>query len=419
MRTTMLFLAAGAAALGACKWTEFDDLQNETWVGSTEKPNVRSADYGIALQRGAKTPSGGTLIVIGANQPTYSELEYDAKGGSKLTSNTLELNTQFGVGTIDAQPIVLADPSSDDIAFIVNGGGSQILGLVGTGQLDRHDLFVAPSNVDAATYMQPPARFDNAMPQPPRPLVASGEFVLGVFTNPEPAVDGSGMHVRCRLTDAGTSITPRALGAARVSNPSVDDVIAWGANGKLYRYKGDVFNGCSTAPTVLGSHDVGFRPEHGSQILAIDATHVLLQGHHDADPADADLLQVYDAMTMNPVGGAVSLGKLRTAAILDTGAQKYVIAGYPAAIPPNQGVASGVVMLFKVSAAGIDSQPAAVLSDAQPEANQSFGRAVAAVPYNGKQVVAVAANNEIFMYFRLNTTDGTAMPIYGETRQGR
>ena len=42
MRTTMLFLAAGAAALGACKWTEFDDLQNETWVGSTEKPNVRS-----------------------------------------------------------------------------------------------------------------------------------------------------------------------------------------------------------------------------------------------------------------------------------------------------------------------------------------------------------------------------------------
>lgn len=418
MRTTMLFLAAGAAALGACKWTEFDDLQDETWVGSTEKPNVRSADYGVALQRGAQLSDGGTLIVIGANQPTYSELEYDGKGGSRLTPNTLELNTQYGVGTIDAQPIVLADPTTDDIAFIVNGGGSQILALVGTGQLDRHDLFVAPSNVDAATYMQPPPRIDNSMPQPPRPLVASGEFVLGVFTNPEPAVDGAGMHLRCRLTDAGTSITPRALGAARVSNPSVDDVIAWGANGKLYRYSGNVFNGCLASPaTPLASHDVGFRPEHGSQILAIDATHVLLQGHHDAD--DTDLLQVYDATTMTPVGGAVSQGKLRTAAILDTGAQKYVIAGYPAMIPPNQGVASGVVQLFKVSATGVDSQPAAVLSDAQPENNQSFGRAVAAVPYNGNQVVAVAANNEIFMYFRLNTTDGTAQPIYGETRQGR
>ena len=173
MRTTMLFLAAGAAALGACKWTEFDDLQNQTWVGSTEKPNVKSSDYGIAIQRGAKLTSGGTLVVIGANQPTYSELAYDAQGGSKLTANTLELNTQFGIGTLDAQPIVLADPSTDDIALLVNGGGSQILGLVGTGTLERHDLFIAPSTVDAATYMQPPKRPDTMAAQPPRPLVAA------------------------------------------------------------------------------------------------------------------------------------------------------------------------------------------------------------------------------------------------------
>ena len=37
--TTMWTLAAIAAAtLGACKWTEFDDLENETWVSSTQKP---------------------------------------------------------------------------------------------------------------------------------------------------------------------------------------------------------------------------------------------------------------------------------------------------------------------------------------------------------------------------------------------
>jgi len=88
MRTTMLFLAAAAAALGACKWTEFDDLQNETWVGSTEKPNVKSSDYGVAIQRGATLADGGTLVVIGANQATYSELAYDAKGGSKSTPPT-------------------------------------------------------------------------------------------------------------------------------------------------------------------------------------------------------------------------------------------------------------------------------------------------------------------------------------------
>lgn len=419
MRTTMLFLAAGAAALGACKWTEFDDLQNQTWVGSTEKPNIKSSDYGVAIQRGATLTAGGTLVVIGANQPTYSELAYDGQGGSKLTSNTLELNTQYGIGTLDTQPIVLADPSTDDIAFLINGGGSQILGLVGTGTLERHDLFIAPSTVDAATYMQPPKRFDTNAAQPPRPLVASGDYVLGVFTSPEPAVDSMSMHVRCRLTEGSAPITPRALGAARVSDPNVDDVLAWGANGKLYRYEGTrAFNGCSSgSPPVLGSHDVGFKPEHGSQILSIDATHVVLQGHHDAD--DADLLQVYDATTLMPVGGAVSQGKLRSAAILKIGTQQYVIAGYPTAIPPNQGVAAGVVMLFRVSSAGVDSQPAAVIFDAQPDDNETFGRAVAAMPYNGKQIVAVAAANEIFMYFRLDTTDGTAMPIYGETRQGR
>jgi hypothetical protein len=418
MRTSMLFLAAGAAAaLGACKWTEFDDLQNQTWVGSTTKPGVKSSDYGVAIQRGATATSGGTLVVIGANQPTYSELAYDAQGGNKLTANTLELNTQFGIGTLDPQPIVLADPTTDDIAFLVNGGGSQILGLVGTGTLERHDLFIAPSTVDAGTYMQPPKRFDTNAAQPPRPLVASGDYVLGVFTSPEPANDSMSMHVRCKLTEGSAPITPRALGAARVSDPNVDDVIAWGANGQLYRYEGTrSFNGCAAAsPPVLGSHDAGFKPEHGSQILSIDATHVLIQGHHDAD--DTNLLQVYDAVTMTPAGGSVSLAKLKTAAILDTGSQKYVIAGYPTEIVG--GVTTGAVRLFKVSAAGIDSNPAAVLNDAQPDSNETFGRAVAAVPYNGKQIVAVAAANEIFMYFRLDTTDGTTTPIYGETRQGR
>lgn len=406
MRTTMLFLAAGAAALGACKWTEFDDLQNQTWVGSTQKPSVKSSDYGVAIQRGATLTDGGTLVVIGANPPLYSELAYNAQGGDKLTANTLDLDNQFGIGTLDAQPIVLADPTTDDIALVLNGGGTQILVLTGAGQLNMHNLFVSPVSVDAATYMKPPGSTVD------EPLVASGDFVVGTFygtvPNPQPT---------CTLVDSGTPIQAHALGVVRTGVATTDDVIAWGsaggAAGKLYRYPGTVFTGCMS-PTSAAGHDTSFVPGRGSQILSIDASHVLLQGHHDAD--DASLLQVYDA-GLNPVGGSVSLPKLRTAAILDTGTQKYVIAGYPGEIVG--GVTAGVVRLFKVSVDGIESQPIAVLNDAQPEDNESFGRAVAAVPFNGKQVVAVAANNEIFMYFRLDTTDGTMTPIYGETRQGR
>jgi hypothetical protein len=407
MRTTMLLLAAGAAALGACKWTEFDDLQNDTWVGSTEKPSVKSADYGVAIQRGKTLSGGGTLVVIGANQPTYSELAYDANGGSKLAPNTLELNSQYGIGTLDTQPILLADPTTDDIALVVNGGGSQILVLTGTGQLNMHNLFVTPSTVDAATYMLPPSS------AAAEPLVASADVVVGTFygtvPNPQPT---------CKLTDSGTAIQAHALGVVRTGAATSDDVIAWGsagaAAGKLYRYPGSVFNGCSASGISATGHDTGFVPGRGSQNLTIDASHVLLQGHHDTD--ETSLLQVYDA-SLNPVGGTVSLPKLKTVAILDTGVQKYVIAGYPGELVTKDNVAAGAVRLFRVSTAGIEPQPAAVFYDAQPENGESFGRAVAAVPFNGKPIVVVAANNEIFAYFRLNLTDGTA--LYGETRQGR
>jgi hypothetical protein len=414
MRTLLLPVLATAALVG-CKWTEFDDLSGETWVGSTEKPSVKSSDYGVAIQRGTLTSaSGGTLVVIGANQASYSQLVYGADGSAKLASNTVELNTQFGIGNLDAQPIVLADPTSDNTALLVNGGGSQVLALIGPGQLDQYNLFVTPSTVDAATYMQPPMRPDTNQAQPARPLVASGEVVIGVTLNPQPIVTGTSMHPVCRLLDGATAITPRALGTVR--SGMFDDILAWGTSGKLYRYGSNAFNGCAPPlppQNLVASHDTGFAPGHGSQILTVDATHVLLQGHHDND--DAAVLQVYDATTLAPVGGSVSLPKLRTAAILDLGTDKYVVAGYPAQIV--DGKSSGQVLLFKVSATGIETSPSATLNDAQPEDNQSFGRAVAVMPFNGKPIIAVAADNEIFVYFRANLTSGT--PLYNETRQGR
>lgn len=411
MRTTTL-LALATAALGACQWTDFDDLQNQTWVGSTQKPSVNSSDYGVAIQRGAQAGDGGTLVVIGASQAIYSELVYTAQGDAELAASTLDLRAQYAIDKLDAQPILLADPTSDDVALIVNAGGAQILALVGAGQLEQHDLVVSPSTVDAASYVQPPPRPDTAAPQPARPLVASGEVVVGAFVNPQPS-----SRPTCKLIDSvatPTAINARALGAAR-NAMGFDDVLAWGSNGKLYRYPASVFNGCavSGAPP-LASHDTGFSPGHGSQILAIDATHVLLQGHHDTE--DASLLQVYDTSSLMPVGDPVSTGGVRTAAILDAGAAgQFVVAGYPATIVGKQ--PAGQVLLFRVSAMGLTTSPAATLNDAQPENNQAFGRAVAVMPFNGTPVVAVAANNEIFVYYRLALTDGT--PLYAETRQGR
>ena len=407
MRTTIWLLLA-ASSLTACKWTEFDDLENDTWVNSTKKPSVKSTDYGVALQRGGDS----RLVVLGAGQATYSELVYDAKGDSSLAPTTLELNSQYGIGNLDPQPIVLAAPNSDDVALILNNGGSSIAVLSGTqGALNLHQVFVQPSTVDAATYMQAPPRIDaghTGETQPIQPLVASGEFVLGTFysnvPNPQP---------KCKLTDKAASIQARALGT--VKNGTVDDVLAWGSGGALYRYPSSVFNGCATVVEPTTSVATGFMPGHGSQILALDATHVVLQGHHETD--DAGFLQVYDTAATPPaaVGGPVSIAKLRSAAILDSGTTKYVIAGYPTTVV--DGKTGGQALLFKITAAGIDPVPALTLHDTQPENNQSFGRAVAVMPFQGKQVIAIAADNEIFVYFRVQLTDGAS--LYDETRQER
>jgi hypothetical protein len=404
MRTTLL-LAIAAASIGVtgCKWTDFDDLAGQTWVSSTEKPNVKSNDYGVAIQRGNKTGSEGRLVVIGAGQATYSELVYDANGDSTLPPTALELNSQFGIGNLDTQPLVLADPGGDAVALIVNAGGSSLLVLEGTqGALNQHQVFVTPSSVDAATYMLAPTATQN------QTLVAAGEVVLGTFygavPNPQP---------KCKLTDAGTAILPKALGAFR--NGASDDVIAWGTNGKLYRYDGAVFNGCPTMQEPRANPApvaTGFMPGPGSQILALSGGHILLQGHRDT----SGFLQVFDAATLTPVGGSVSLAGLRSAAILDVGITQYVIAGYPTNIV--DGKTAGQVLLFRVSTAtGLDTAPVLTLNDAQPENNESFGRAVAAMPYHGTSLIAVAADNEIFVYFRANLTDGN--PLYPETRQGR
>jgi len=426
MRTTMLLVLA-ASSLGACKWTEFDDLENQTWVGSTEKPNVKSTGYGVAIQRGddgSESGSSGTLAVIGAGPGTYSELLYNQAGASSLKPNNLALADQGIMTLAPSPPFFLASPASAEVALITTGDNGSIVVATGTHTLLVRQLFVNTTTLgntvtisttpDAAAYMQPGLFPGVTDPPGPEPLVASGDVVMGTVY----ALPTGSKQPACKLIDGANPIQIRALGV--VSNGATDDVLMWnGVDGKLLRYAGSVFNGCTTQPPMAATDTASspaFVPGHGSQILTIDAARVLLQGQQDVAKGTAGFLQVYDAATLTPVGNPVMLPGLAAAAILDTGDAKYVVAGYPTAI--IDGKSAGQVVVFKISADGIDtSTPAATLHDAQPDANQSFGRSVTVMPFNGKQVIAVAANNEIFVYFRENPPGDTA--LYDETRQGR
>lgn len=416
MRTTLYTVALLAlAAAPACKWTEFDDLEGDTWVRATDKPNGDSTDYGVAIQRGQKGANGGKLVVIGAGQAQFTELVYSTNGASDLAPTAQKLNSQFGIGNLDVQPILLADPTTDDVSLVVNSGGQSIAVLTGTGGLLAHQVF-GPEQPDAATYMLPPP--NATQPTPPiQVLVAAVDTVYGAFVanspNPQP---------KCQLVDEGNMpLTIRGLGNARNAPSTTDDVVVWGmaatgGMGKLLMYPGSVFGGCATTQGPIAGWTATattFTPAKGSQLIMVDSTHVLAVGHKEIGSTDSYLALFRldaSAKSITMIGAPVTVPDLRTAAIYDDGTKKFVVAGYPTAL--IDGVKAGQVAVYSLDlTSGIGASPSAVLHDASPGEEQQFGRAVAVTPFNGKPVIAVAADNEIFMYFR--TT------LYDETRSGR
>jgi len=282
-----------------------------------------------------------------------------------------------------------------------------------------HNTVTLPPTPAAATYLQP--KEFPALPgsnPPPAPIVGVRDVVMGTILNipngsPQPA---------CRLSDGANGIDIQALGAAPAG--ATDDLLAWSADGRVFRYTGDVFNGCAdadpaTAPlfTPAAADKPAFTPGPGSQILPIDATRVLLVGQSDPQKSRASFLQVFEstATTLKPLGNAITTEGLRSAAILDVAGAKYVVAGYPTALAGTK--KAGQVLIYRIGASGLETTQVATFNDAQPEDNQSFGRAVTVMPYRGKNVIAVAADNEIFVYFRATLEDGS--DLYGETRQGK
>ncbi len=432
MRTTLFITGCALLSTGVgCNWTTFDDLEKDTWVSSTDKPNGDSTDYGVAIQRGQRGSNGGKLVVIGAGQAQYTELVYAANGDSDLAPTALKLNTQFGIGNLDQQPILIADPTStsDEVSLIVNSGGQSIAVLTGTGGLLAHQVF-GPEQPDAATYMVPPPRADQpALPTPAQVLVGSVDTLYGAFVANVP-----NPQTKCQVVDEAASvINVRGLGATRVTSTTYDDVVVWGSvgstAGKLLVYPGSVFNGNAPVGTCAAGVQgplagatpatTPFVPAKGSQIVMVDATHFLAVGHKDLGNAESFLgfYTIDPTGTITSTGAPVTLPELRTAAVLTVGTKKYVIAGYPTAIVEN--VKAGRVLVFPLDmTAGIDATPAAQLYDSQPEDNQQFGRAVTAMPFNGDEVVAVAADNEIFVYFELGPSASTPPmgTIYGDKR---
>jgi len=218
MRHAMCATWFAVAALSGCKWTEFDDLEKDTWVDSTGKPDVKSSDWGVTIQRGASasdSSGAGTLAIIGAGPGTYSELSYNAEGSSNFQPTSLLLSAQ-GIMTLDSPPILLASPASSEVALVTTGDAGSIVVATGAHTLAVRQLFVNNTSLgtsvtisttpDAAAYILPPT-FPGLPAPAPAPIVAVADIVMGTIVG----LPNGTKQPACKLTDAASTIAvPRS-----------------------------------------------------------------------------------------------------------------------------------------------------------------------------------------------------------------
>jgi hypothetical protein len=375
-------------ALVGCKWTTFDDLANETWVRSTQAQNVGSNDYAIAIAGTTRDASGGRLSVVSNDTPTYSLLLYDAKGVPTLAPNPERL---AGDGiTFGAGPIFLTDATGQ---FAVVGSNGSIVAYWGDAAAPGKSTITSAVAPDVAT-------FAKTSPTTTALVIAAGTdlFVL----------DNSGSRWCSATDDTGAPLAAVALAS------DDNDVWVWTATGKLISYPGVTLATCvatSQMPAMgtpvtpnAGAFASGFAPGVGATVTIVQGTKelVVLAGH--ADKSTSSSVFVVDAAALTMVDSLQTDG-LQSAALVDT----WLALGFPARAVGS--TITGQVELHALDATtGKLTQTAdEVLNDEQPDANEQFGRSVAAMEFNGTSVLVVAAKSEIFAYFRTQ--------LYPETRQ--
>ena len=405
---------------GACKWTEFDDLETEAWVHSTTKPDSNSADWGIALLPGGSVtdPSAGDrLIVLGTSQALFSELNYTPDGGADLAPGEIKLNNQFGLAAFDQQPIAVSDPLTHEYSVAMNSGGGSVAIVSGVHAANQRQIFNPKStSPDSAAYIARSGAGNQL-------LVATADTVYGSPTMNPPADQAA-----CQLVDTdGTTPVQVRLIAGIASTGANANVVVWSQSGKLYLYPAGVFDANATdcpgfvsnppkagvAKPVTGFTpvDTGFLAAKGSQIWVLDDRFVILAGHHDLPDLQSSVM-MYDmkangGLTPTLVGAAITRMGQRSSTIFTLDAtHRFIALGFP-----NESVNgtpnSGQVALFPINANGFDQTVAEQLSDAQPDSNEVFGRALTSFVFNGHPILAVGADNEVFAYYRTSLYDDT------------
>jgi hypothetical protein len=384
-----------AALLTACKWTDFDDLSDQTWVKSQDKPSIGSTDYAIVIAGASTGSDGGLLAVVSSDSPTYSTIEYDAKGGTKVGDNPLKLGQHY-ITSLSEKPILVGD-GAGNIALVEKAiDGGQIAVVSGPA--------TAPADLTFAGQPPTAAVWGNGKLYIAAPTTAA--MMPNLFV-----VDGTASMPSCALTDeTGMPLQPAAIAT------DANRLWVWSKTGAFMGYDlTGLVAGCTTVGKATAAFTQSFAPGSGARVHIVTAgtkEWAILAAHADkATNGEVVVLDLAaaDAVTAPAqVGSTLTVDGLLSSTIAVFDNKTELVLGIPSAQVGNTTAGQVAIHDVDTTTGMVSDMPSAVLNDAQPENGQLFGRDVTTMTYNGKQILVVAASNEVFAYYRTS--------LYADTR---
>lgn len=388
MRRTNIFLATAIAATlsgaAGCKWTDFDDLENETWVRSTEDPELGANDYAVAIAGVETGAAGGSLLVISDDSPNLSTLEFAVDGSSSVGTSPapLKLGTQ-NIGSIADQPVFAVDTTGANLALVERSiNGTSFALMIGSPTAPAGKEVTSPD-----------------MPVPSADAVAfAGSTILFAAGSKIYRVPTTGMASSCAIVD-GASMPVQVAGMG----VHTTNLVVWTKTGTVLRYSTAAFDPCTTAVAPLAGQITiaDFIPGPGARVHVVNNFAVLAAR---ATTSRIGQAYVIDMTTFTTVGTAFAIEGLRSTVIAELGGTTYFVVGI--SDKSIGGVITGAVELHELSTSGAIAETAAVvLHDAEPKSGQQFGRTVATMSFRGNQILVVGAAAEVFAYFRTAVYD--------------
>jgi hypothetical protein len=359
-------------ALGACKWGEFDDLAETTWVHATDDPNIGSTNYATTIVGVSTGTSGGQLAVVSNDVPNYSTLDYSADGSAAVGPNNQKLGVHF-IASLSDPPILITD-GMGKVALVERAiDAGNIAVVTGPANAVADTPFASTNTPDAATFAGTSL------------VIAAGQtfYTLG----------GTGIPPACSAMDA-------TLKAAAIASNGTN-LFVWTTAGVLANIPVTALSPCTGGmlPAFGTTYTtMSYMPKIGSRIHLI-GQYAVLAGRGDA--AMPSWLVVVDTTTMTQVAPPLFPGDIKSSAVGVLGGKTYVAIGMPSR--SVDGLVAGQVELWEIDPATgmIDAAgPKLTLNDAEPESAQEFGRSVTTMKFNGQEILVVGAHNEIFAYYK-------------------